>query len=335
MNDTPLISVVMPAFNAEKTIKETIDSVLKQTHSHLELIIINDGSQDSTLDIINSTQDPRLKVFSYLNSGLAASRNRGFHHSIGGYVSFIDADDIWTPDKIEAQLKALQANPDAAVAYSWTDLIDESGQFLRSGNHTTANGNIYAQLLLGCFVVSGSNPLICRQAFIEVGGFDESLAASQDFDLYLRLAARYDYVAVPSPHVLYRISPNSMSTNVRRHEYTSLLVRERAFEQSPEVLPQALKHHSVANYYKSVIYRLLNAPPSPKSGLEAARLLYNAVRYDPSFLQKKVFGKLLLKTLIFLILPPQLAQALIGKIKDLSNIDSILVHIKTNPSELA
>lgn len=329
-----LISVIIPAYNAEKTIQETIESVLNQTHSNLEIIIINDGSQDSTLDIINSIQDARIKVFSYPNSGLAASRNRGFHHSVGDYVSFIDADDLWTADKLEAQLKALQTNSKAAVAYSWTDLIDESGQFLRSGNHTTANGNVYAQLLLSCFVVSGSNPLIRRQAFIEVGGFDESLAASQDFDLYLRLAAQYDYVAVSSPQVLYRISPNSMSTNVHRHETTSLIVRERAFEQSPEALPQALKRHSIANYYKSVLHRFLNAPPSQKRGLESARLLWKAVRYDPALLQKRILGKLLFKILVFSILPPQLAQSLISRVKNLSNVDSLLVHIKVNLSEL-
>ncbi|MCA1995263.1 MAG: glycosyltransferase, partial [Coleofasciculus sp. S288] len=197
----PIISVIIPAYNAGKTIRRTIESVLNQTFSDFELIIINDGSQDSTLEIVKGFKDSRIQVFSYSNSGLAVSRNRGFSHSVGEFIAFIDADDLWTSDKLEAQLKALQTNPKAAVAYSWTDLIDESDQFLRPGNHTTANGNVYAKLLLTCFVVSGSNPLIRRQAFVEVDGFDESLAASQDFDLYLRLAARYEYVAVPSPQV--------------------------------------------------------------------------------------------------------------------------------------
>ncbi|HBL15031.1 MAG TPA: glycosyl transferase family A, partial [Cyanobacteria bacterium UBA11162] len=110
----------------EKTIKETIESILNQTFVDFELIVINDGSTDSTVDIVTSIQDSRLQVFSYPNAGLAASRNRGIDRATGKYISFIDADDLWTPDKLERQLKALEENPQAAVAYSWTDCIDES-----------------------------------------------------------------------------------------------------------------------------------------------------------------------------------------------------------------
>jgi glycosyltransferase involved in cell wall biosynthesis len=330
----PLISVIIPAYNAEKTIERTIESVLNQTFSDFELIIVDDGSQDSTLKMISSISDPRIKVFSSPHSGANPARNCGFSHSAGEFIAFLDADDLWTSDKLEAQLKALQTNPKAAVAYSWTDLIDESDQFLRPGNHTTENGNVYAKLLLTCFVVSGSNPLIRRQAFIKVGGFDESLTASQDFDLYLRLAAHYDYVAVPSPQVLYRISHNSMSTNIRRHEATSLFVRERAFKQAPEPLPQPLKRHSIANFYKFDIVRLLNDPPSRERGLESARLLGKTIRYDPSLLKKKVIFKLFFKIVVFSVLPPQQAKSLLAHFKSLSNINALLVHVKTEPSEL-
>jgi glycosyltransferase involved in cell wall biosynthesis len=330
----PLISVIIPAYNAERTIKRTIESVLNQTFSDLELIIINDGSQDSTLEIVSKISDPRIKVFSYPNSGSNPTRNRGFSHSVGEFVAFLDADDLWTSDKLEAQLKALQTNPKAAVAYSWTDFIDESDKFLRQGSHLTENGNVFAKLLLTCFVVSGSNPLIRRQAFMDVGGFDESLVASQDFDLYLRLAARYEYVAVPFSQVLYRISTNSMCSNIRRQEATSVLVRERAFNQAPNSLPDSLKRHSIANFYKSIIHKLLNDPPNRQTGLESARLLWNAIRYDPELLRKKVIVKLLYKIVIFAILPPQQAQFLLNKFKNLSNINILRTYIRIDPSEL-
>src|SRR5919202_4312270 len=203
----PLISVIIPAYNAEKTIKQTIESVLNQTFSDFEIIVINDGSQDSTLEIVSSIPDPRIKVFSYPNAGPQKSRNRGWGNASGEYVSFLDADDLWTPDKLEAQLKALQENPQAAVAYSWSDWIDESGQFLRAGGHITVNGNAYEKLLLRDFVESGSNPLIRRQALDKVGDFDQSVTPAEDWDMWLRLAARYEFVTVPSPQILYRISP--------------------------------------------------------------------------------------------------------------------------------
>src|SRR5919199_5480676 len=107
----PLISVVIPAYNSEKTIQETIKSVLKQSFKNLELIVIDDGSKDSTFDIVSSFSDSRLRVFSYLNAGVSASRNRGLAKAAGEFISFLDADDLWTPDKLEAQLKALEANP--------------------------------------------------------------------------------------------------------------------------------------------------------------------------------------------------------------------------------
>lgn len=331
----PLISVIIPAYNAEKTIKRTIESVLNQTFQDFELLIIDDDSQDSTLEIVSRISDPRIKVFSCSHAGASSARNYGFSQSVGEFIAFLDADDLWTPDKLESQLKALQATPKAAVAYSWTDMIDESDQFICPCSHLTANGNIYAKLLLTCFVVSGSNTLIRRQAFIKINGFDESLVASQDFDLYLRLAAQHEYVAVPYPNVLYRISSNSMSTNIRRLEATSLLVREKAFNQSPEPLPPCLKHHSIANFYKGILFRMLNDPPSQKRGLESSWFLWNIIRYDPVLLRKKIFIKMLVKTTIFLLLPPRIAKLVLGRLKSLSNIKPLVQSIKVDPDNLA
>jgi len=100
-----------------------------QIYSNFELIVIDDGSNDSTLDVIKNIQDSRLKVFPYPSAGSAAvSRNRGFSMLLVSLLLFLDADDLWTPDKLEAQLAALQENP-PAVAYSWVDRIDESSQF--------------------------------------------------------------------------------------------------------------------------------------------------------------------------------------------------------------
>src|SRR5919199_2454966 len=250
----PSISVIIPVYNGEKTIKETIESVLKQTFKDFELLVINDGSQDATLDIVNRIQDPRLKVFSYPNAGQSTSRNRGIELAVGEYISFIDADDLWTPDKLEAQVKALQENPQAAVAYSWTDWIDQSSQLIGKGSYITENGEVFAKLLLNDFVANGSNCLIRRQALIEVGGFDESVTPAEDWDLWLRLAARYEFVVVPSPQILYRISPNSASFDVWKMEASSLKVIEKAFAQAPESL-RPLKKKSLGNRYKYLTYK--------------------------------------------------------------------------------
>ncbi len=326
----PVISVVIPVYNGEKTIQTTIKSVLSQTFQDWELIIIDDGSQDKTLDIINKIQDPRIKIFSYPNAGLAASRNRGFSHSIGEFIAFLDADDLWTPDKLEAQLKALQDNPQAAVAYSWCDCIDESGKFLRTSSHSNANGDVYAKLLLTDFLDNGSNPLIRRQALAEVGEFDESLPAAEDWDMWLRLAARYHFISVPAPQILYRVSFTSMTTNVERQEVEMRKVIERAFSQAPKSL-QYLKRYSLGNIYKYLTFKAIEGTPVRSRGIVAARFLWNAVSNDLSLLRRQVTWKVLLKITIVVLLPSQLIQTSLTKRKLLSNLDRLMLHNRLEP----
>jgi len=290
-------------------------------------IVINDGSQDLTVEVVEKIQDSRIQVYSYPNAGLAASRNRGIDRSTGEYIAFIDADDLWTPDKLEAQFNALKSHPEAAVAYSWTDYIDEYSQFLGKGGHITVNGNIYPHLLLTDLLENGSNPLIRKQAFIEVGNFDESLRAAEDWDMLLRLAIRYHFIAVSSPQVLYRISSNSMSFNVLQQERESLKVIERAFNQAPESL-QYLKKPSLANLYKYLTYKSLEGTPQQKKGLVAARMLSSAVKNDLSLLQAKVIGKVVFKILVMVLLPPDLAQSVITKFKILSNTTTLLGYMR-------
>ncbi len=326
----PIISVIIPVYNGEKTIKQTIESVLNQTFSNFELIVVNDGSQDSTLKIVSNIQDPRIKIFSYSNAGLSATRNRGISLASGEYISFIDADDVWTRDKLQAQLEALQENPYAAVAYSWTDHIDESGKFFRAGPHFTFIGDVYARLLLIDFIGNGSNPLIRAQAFVEVGRFDESLPAVEDWDMWLRLAARYHFVVVPSPQVLYRIFVNSMSFNVRGMEKSSLRVIERAVAQAPESVAH-LKKFSLGNRYKYLTWKALDGTPERRRALTALRFLWHTVSNDPSLLHRRIIWKVLLKIVIAVLLPSQSALVLLKKMGRLSDLDTLFLHTQIEP----
>jgi len=325
----PLISVIIPVYNGEATIKETIASVLNQTFKDFELIVIDDGSTDSTLDVLSSIQDPRLKVFSYPNGNQAVSRNRGLSRATGEYISFIDADDLWTPDKLEAQLKALQENPQAGVAYSWTDLIDEAGNFIRGGAKIYWKGESHARMLLNDFVESGSNPLIRAEAFKEVGKFDESLPPAEDWDMWIRLAARYHYIVVPSVQVLYRIRANSSSTNVLRMEQVSLRIIERRYAEAPESI-QHLKRYSLANRYKYLVFKALEEPPVRQRGLTAIKFLCHAVRYDAVLLRRRIIWKVLLRIALIVILPSQLAQVALNKFKNLTEILTLVILIRVD-----
>lgn len=310
----PIISVIIPVYNGQKTIKETIESVLNQTFTDFEIIVINDGSQDATLAIVNSINDNRIKVFSYPNAGVSTSRNRGLDKAQGEFVAFLDADDLWTKDKLKEQLKALQANPQAVLAYSWTNWIDEFGQFLRPGGHITVNGKAYDKLLVRDFIESGSNPLIRKQALDKVGGFDGSITHGEDWEMWLRIAACYEFVAVQSPQILYRISPKSASFDILKMEVGSLQIIERFFAQAPELA--YLKRKTLASRYKYLTFKALEGNLEPKNGLMAARFLVETLKNDLSLLgQTKLMLIVLIKIAIAILLPPQLNLKLLNTVK--------------------
>ncbi|MDX2215649.1 MAG: glycosyltransferase [Oculatellaceae cyanobacterium bins.114] len=301
----PLISVILPVYNGEKTIQRTVESVLKQTFTDFELLIINDGSSDRTLEIVNSMADPRIQLLSYPNSGVSASRNRGIALATGEFIAFIDADDLWTTDKLAAQLNALQTHPNAAVAYSWTDWIDESDRPLRPAGRSTATGKVYEKLLLRDFIESGSNVLVRRQALDVVGTFDETLSFAEDWDLWLRLAARYEFIAVPFPHVLYRVSSHSASCNLWQMESGSLRVIERAFQQAPESL-QPLKRQVLTSRYQYFTLKALEGSLERQRGVAAARFFWTVMRYDPSWLKRsKLMLVIWVKIAIAILISPQ------------------------------
>lgn len=329
----PLISVVIPAYNAEKTIKSTVESVLNQSFSDLELLVINDGSKDSTLDILSNIKDSRLKVFSHPNSGPQFSRNRGIKEATGEYISFLDADDLWTLDKLESQFNALQTNPEAAVAYSWTNWIDESDRFLRRGSYTSATGNVFTKLLLIDFVESGSNPLIRRTALDAVGDFDESLVGGQDWDMWLRLAAKFPFTVVPSPQILYRKYPNSnsWSNNVERQEIGFKRVIEKALAEAPDSVKRHQKN-IISNRYKCLIVDALERPAGRKRALTTARFLWIALKNDPSLIRARVLAKVVFKTALVGLLSDRQAQALFAKLGNLADVKALHGYLRLDLS---
>jgi glycosyltransferase involved in cell wall biosynthesis len=329
----PIVSVIIPVFNGERTIQETVKSVLQQTFDDFELIIINASSTDSTLDVISQFQDSRIKVFSYPKANVAVNRNRGAAYAVGEFLTFIDADDLWTPDKLEAQYKALVEYPEAAVAYSWTNCIDETGKFLRKCSTIAVTGNVYPHLLLANFIGNGSNVMIRYQAFKDVGGFDEFLTNSQDYDVCLKLAARYEFVAMPKVQILYRILTDSMSANVWKLESASLQVLERSFNNAPESL-QYLKSYRLANLYKYLLYRSLEGQTDRSKMLITAKFIIFTIKTEPSILLKKVIYKAILKLMLIIFLSTKLNKKILNKFPIINDTSSLLGYIFTDPYAL-
>lgn len=307
----PLVSVIIPAYNVEKTIAETIESIQKQTFSDWELIVINDGSTDKTLEVLASLNEPRMQVFSYENGGLPVARNRGITRATGEFITFIDADDLWTADKLELQLAALQQRPTAGVAYSWTAFINEKSEFLYAWEPVYADGNVYPQLLVRNFISSGSNILVRRQFIAAAGEFDPELKSVEDWDYYLRLAALGEFALVPQYQILYRKTSQSMTSKVDVMERSVLTVIERAFQNAPPEL-QYLKNHSLANAYRYLTKQCLTNVIDDVAVKQASQKLKKSLQLYPKILLEKDTQRLVLKWLMVRLLPYKLALQFVG-----------------------
>lgn len=317
----PTISVIIPAYNAEGTILETIKSVQWQTFSDLEIIVINDGSTDQTLELLQNIQDNRLKIFSYENGGLSVARNRGITNASGKYIAFLDADDLWTPDKLELQFVTLQQHPDAGVAYSWTYFMDEQGKSSIPGVSIFFQGDVQANLLVNNFIASGSNPLIARQAIKSVGDFDPACAGCADWDYWLRLAAHWHFVVVPKHQIFYRQSLNSMSsTKVKQMEDNGLLVIEKTFQSVPTEL-KPLKNRSLAWIYQYSTQQYLKQNVNNINAVnQAGQRLWMAIRLHPQILSED-YAQNLIRWLIKKWILTLLAQGRVSKNKIMLSIN--------------
>ena len=236
-DDSPLVSVVVPAFNAANTIAETLHSISRQTYPALEIVVIDDGSSDATADIAWRHGDPRLRVVGKSNGGVACARNAGIRNTKGEFVAFIDADDLWHPTKIAKQLKVLLAgSPEMALVYAPFRLIDGDGRVLASPHKYGVNGWVVHRHFYSNLVGNGSALLIRRSVLEEFGGFDtwllqQGAEGCEDLLLQLRIATRYRFGEVSEYLVGYRRLPDNMSSNTDQMIQSGMLAVSKALSE--------------------------------------------------------------------------------------------------------
>ena len=192
----PQVSVIVPAFNAEATIVEAVQSVRRQTFVDWELIVVDDGSTDDTEKRLASIDERRVRIVAGPRHGVARARNLGIEHARGELITFLDADNLWTADKLARQVAALHASPAAGAAYSWTAFIDHTGRFLFTKEACHFEGRVYADLLVTFFLASGSNVMARKRCLTSVEGFDEAMEPVEDWELWLRVSDRWPFALV-------------------------------------------------------------------------------------------------------------------------------------------
>ncbi|MFQ4140939.1 glycosyltransferase family A protein [Chlorogloeopsis sp. ULAP02] len=238
----PKVSVIIPAYNAMNYLPETVDSVLRQTFTDFEVLIIDDGSSDQIVQWVCELKDPQVKLISQENQGVSIARNTGIAHSQGEYVAFLDADDLWTPTKLEKQVICLDQNPSVGLVHTWMVLIDCKGK--SSGRVMTSNaeGNAWKQLLEKNMVAC-SSVMVRRCCLQTVGGFEPNLNFAEDWDMWIRFSSHYPFAVIKEPLYYYRQVPNSLSKNIQVLEQALNLVIEKAFCSVTKEL-MYLKNHS-------------------------------------------------------------------------------------------
>lgn len=237
-----LVSVIIPAYKAVQTIGETLQSVQTQTHSPLDIIVVDDGSPDETAAtaLAFAANDPRISVMQQVNAGVAAARNLGWRAAASDLIAFVDADDLWAPTKIERQLAALHAEgPQAGLAYTWYARIDGDSLITSRSHRPDARGDVLRAIFLGNFVGNGSAALITRAALEHAGGFDSSLRTRgaqgcEDFSIYFRIAEKYRFALVPEQLTGYRVLPGNMSSDMLRMLRSFDLVVAEMLERHPQ-----------------------------------------------------------------------------------------------------
>ncbi len=200
--ETNRVSVILPTFNRAAFLAEAIDSVLAQRNADFELIVVDDGSTDGTPRLL-AAYAGRLQVIRQARAGVSAARNRGVAAARGGLLAFIDSDDLWRPGKLAAQVAFMEANPDMAICQT-EEIWIRNGRRVNPGRrHRKACGLIFERSLELC-LVSPSAVMLRRGLFAAAGGFDESLPACEDYDLWLRIGCRHPVGLIDAALVVKR-----------------------------------------------------------------------------------------------------------------------------------
>ena len=210
--DTPTISVLMCAYNAQRYLAETVESVLAQTFGDFEFVIVNDGSTDTTAHLLEefAARDGRVRVVTIPNSGIPKASNAGLAACRGEFVARIDSDDIAKPRRLEVQLAYLREHGLVACG-TWHDLIDERGRFLKLLKVPTDDATIQGEALKGHGSICNPTSMFRRQALVDLGGYSEDLPVAEDLDCWLRLGEVGPLGNVTESLAQYRLHSASIS----------------------------------------------------------------------------------------------------------------------------
>jgi glycosyltransferase involved in cell wall biosynthesis len=224
------VSVIIPTYNGGEYILDAVNSVLQQTYAPMEIIVVDDGSQEDILRILSPVSD-RIRYIRQDNAGPGAARNRGIRAARGEFIAFLDDDDLWHPTKIEAQVRRMSQDPDCGLVYSSAIFMDGNKPFKRAISPYCPSGYIYYDFVRYNLIDTTSAVLVRTSVFEKVGLFEESIGVCEDYDLWLRIAKDYKVLFCSDACLYYRQSPSGISKHNYKHLLGHLYVMNKVIEQ--------------------------------------------------------------------------------------------------------
>jgi glycosyltransferase involved in cell wall biosynthesis len=236
----PTVSINLCCYNSEKYLRETLDSIVNQTYKDWELVIINDGSSDSTEGIIKEylSKGWPIVYHSQSNKGLGYSRNKAIELSRGDYIAIIDHDDLWMPEKLEKQLVLFNNRPEIGLVYSDGFTCSADGQCKLNSTYYGGRyprGRVLAQLFMGNVVICAA--MIMRRSVLDhIGLFNPDYNQVEDYDLLLRISEKYDFDYCDEPLITYRLHENNASRDISAKQTENEKMLKQLLFRNPELL---------------------------------------------------------------------------------------------------
>jgi glycosyltransferase involved in cell wall biosynthesis len=255
-----LVSILMPAYNGEVYIEQAIESVIAQTHQNWELIIVDDGSTDSTAAIVTGFKDPRIRYTYQENRGQAAALNRGLEMARGDYVTTLDTDDWLTSNSLLDRANFLDQHPEIGVVYGDGYYCDVTGKPLRRfSEHRVGDvvGDVYDTLITTPFFGTGGNVMVRRQIFDQYEiRYDESIVWCQDYDIYIRIAEKAAFGVVDAPTLWYRMHDTNMTMSMHPRRRLESLIQTRFKVLASQRFAQVSGRPKIRFFYQLLVQEL-------------------------------------------------------------------------------
>jgi glycosyltransferase involved in cell wall biosynthesis len=263
----------MPVFNVAPFVKVAVESVLRQTLADFEMVVIDDGSTDGTMDALQSIDDIRVQLVKQENAGSSAARNAGARRTQAPYIAFIDGDDLWSPKKLAVHIDFMEAHPDVDITFSHSSIINEQGQALGRFSRPMRGYISFRHLLIQNVVHNGSAVVARRKALEEAGYFDTSLRSAVDHDLWLRVALirSNNVYCIPQVLTFYRMRAGQITKDWRRMQQSWNVLIDK-MRRAAGVDVAAVETRARAHLYRYLAYIAYEN----QEYTEAARLLRTA-----------------------------------------------------------